>query len=217
VVIPLAAGAEFYEERNAERIAAVRAKYGVLPGPYILSLCTLGPRKNLAHLVRVFREWVRREPGMNANLVLAGGKGWEFEEILREVNEAGEVRGRIHCAGRIDDADLAALYGGAAMFVYPSLYEGFGLPALEAMQCGVPVIASNTSSLPEVVGAAGILVAPRDGAALQEAMRALLASPQRQEELRAKGLARAREFSWAKMMEQTVGAYRRALACAVKS
>ena len=110
--------------------------------------------------------------------------------------------------GPVPEADLPALYAGAAVFVFPSLYEGFGLPVLEAMACGTPVITSNTSSLPEVVGEAGILIDPRDVRALAEAVERVLADERLRAELRAKGVERARQFTWEKTARETLAVYR---------
>jgi glycosyltransferase involved in cell wall biosynthesis len=213
-VTPLAAGEEFRPETEPARLEAVRQRYALPRAPFILSLCTLEPRKNLPHLIRAFAEMLRSDPARETHLVLAGAKGWDFDDLFREREALENCRHRIHCPGRIAEEDLAAVYSAAQLFVYPSLYEGFGLPALEAMQCGLPVIASDTSSLPEVVGDAGLLVSPTDQAALVAAMRSLLDSADLRRELRARGLARAREFSWARTMDLTLGAYRTALAAA---
>jgi glycosyltransferase involved in cell wall biosynthesis len=211
-VTPWAAGAEFHPEADPERMAKARAKYGLPGGTFLLSLCTLEPRKNLPHLIRAFAGMLAAEPRRDVHLVLAGAKGWEFDDIFRSIEGAGAARDRIHTPGRIEDADLAAVYSAAAGFVYPSLYEGFGLPPLEAMQCGTPVISSNTSAMPEVVGEAGLLVDPTDFGALVEAMRALLDSPELRADLRERGLQRARHFSWERTMQLTLAAYQTALA-----
>jgi glycosyltransferase involved in cell wall biosynthesis len=120
----------------------------------------------------------------------------------------GRLRERIVCPGRIANEDLAALYSGALAFVYPSLYEGFGLPPLEAMQCGLPVISSNNSSLPEVVGDAGLTVAATDTDALCDALRRVVDDAGLRADLAARGLARAKLFSWEKTMDSLIAAYR---------
>ena len=145
------------------------------------------------------------------NLVLVGTKGWDFDRIFKEIEGAKELSGRIITTGFVPDGDLAPLYSAAMMFVYPSLYEGFGLPPLEAMQCGVPVVTSNTSSLPEVVGDAGIMVSPKDGEALSQAMLDLYRDGKKRTALSAQGLLRSKLFSWKKCADQTVEAYRRAI------
>ena len=125
-------------------MAGVRARHGIPEGPYLLSVCTFEPRKNLRHVVRSFVELLRAHPELSdLNLVLTGGQGWMFEPILAELAGTALPSGRIITTGYVPDADLAPLYSGAAAFLYLSRYEGFGLPPLEAMQCGTPVIVSE--------------------------------------------------------------------------
>ena len=142
-------------------VAAVRAKYG-LPERYFLFLGTLQPRKNIARIVQAYSRWRAAHPDDPAALVLAGGQGWLYDPAWT----AG-VDGVI-LPGYVDDADKGALYAGALALVFPSLYEGFGFPVLEAMHCGTPVICSNTSSLPELAGDAALLVDPLDVDAMAE-------------------------------------------------
>jgi len=139
-------------------------------------------------------------------LVLAGGKGWLYENLFRRVEELGLTEDVIF-TGVVPDEDLPALMNGALLFVYPSLYEGFGLPVLEAMACGVPVITSNVSSLPEVAGDAALLVDPYDVEELAEAMRSLIESEETRADLRNKGLAQAARFSWERTAEETMRVY----------
>lgn len=208
-VTPLAAAPDrFHPVTNAERIAEVKRRYGIPEAPYLLSLNTLEPRKNMDHAIRSFVRLVRDERVRDLNFVLAGTTGWHYEKIFDAISVAGELRGRIILPGFVADEDLAALYSGATAFVYPSLYEGFGLPPLEAMQCGVPVISSNTSSLPEVVGDAGIMLDPRDEDALCQAMLDLHRTPALRDTLRERSLARARMFSWERCTRDTIAAYR---------
>src|SRR5262249_14493042 len=141
--------------------------------PLILYVGTLEPRKNLPTLIRAFAA-IRAATG--ATLVIAGGRGWFYDEIFRTVRELG-LTDAVRFPGYVPDAELALWYNSARVFVYPSLYEGFGLPALEALACGVPVVAANTSALPEVVGDAGLLVDPQSEAALAEALRTVLTDP----------------------------------------
>ena len=212
-VTPFAAPRDvFYPERNPERIAATLEKHGI-PGPgYVLSLCTLEPRKNLARLVRAFFALVEAERLDDVRLVLTGPAGWKSHELFDTLGARPGLRDRIILTGFVPDEDLSALYSGAGVFVYPSLYEGFGLPALEAMQCGVPVVASGTSSLPEVVGTDAITVDPLDEEALSEAMRRVLVDSELARELGRRGLARSTTFSWSRTVEETVAAYRLMLA-----
>ena len=208
-VIPLAANKDLFRPcHDPERMAAVRARHGIPEGPYLLSVCTFEPRKNLRHLVRSFVELLRAHPeSSNLTLVLTGGQGWMFGPILAELAGTALPSGRIITTGYVPDADLAPLYSGALAFLYLSRYEGFGLPPLEAMQCGTPVIVSNTSSLPEVVGEAGILLSPDDQDGLCQAILDLHAHPDQRARFVEKSIQRARQFSWAKNVRQTAELY----------
>ncbi len=140
-------------------------------------------------------------------LVIAGAWDSRYPEPRQQV-EALELENAVRFLGPVPEADLPALYSGATLFVFPSLYEGFGLPPLEAMACGTPVIASNASSLPEVVGEAGILIDPHDVRALTEAMRRALTDEQLRKELQIKGLDRAKQFTWERAAQETLEVYR---------
>ena len=211
-VTPLAAGASFRPISDREIIAAARARYGVPPGQYLLSLAAPQPRKNLTHLIRCFFRLLEEQPELDVNLVLAGSKeqGWLSDDIFAAAQDLAKHRARVVFAGFVADEDLAALFSGAASFVFPSLYEGFGLPPLEAMACGAPVIAADATAVPEVVGGAGILVAPRDEDALCEAMFRVLSDQQLQRELGRRSLEKAAQFSWEKCADETTKAYRAA-------
>lgn len=209
-VTHLAASELFYRCADSGLVEGVKQRYGIPDAPYILSLCTLEPRKNIPHLIRCFADLVVQEHIHDLNLVLVGTQGWQYEEIFRQIGLHGDIKERIIVTGYLDDSDLAPLYSGALMFVYPTLYEGFGLPPLEAMQCGIPVITSDTSSLPEVVGDAGIMVSPQDKDALCQAMLKLYCQPSLAAEYAGRSLARARLFSWQRCAEQTLQAYRQA-------
>ena len=208
-VIPLAANEDLFQPcRDLERLTMVRARYAIPEGPYLLSVCTFEPRKNLPHLVRSFVELLRAHPELSdLSLVLTGGQGWMFEGFLAELAGTTLPGGRIITTGYVPDADLAPLYSGALAFVYLSRYEGFGLPPLEAMQCGAPVIVSNTSSLPEVVGEAGILLSPDDQDGLCQAILDFQTDPNRRTRLVEKSIQQARRFSWAKNVRQTREVY----------
>ncbi len=169
--------------------AAVRAKYG-LPEHYFLFIGTLQPRKNIARLVQAYALWRAAHPGSSVGLVLAGAAGWLYDPAWT----AG-IPG-VHLTGYVDDADKGALYAGALALVFPSLYEGFGFPVLEAMHAGTPVIASDTSSLPELVGHAGLLVHPLDESAIAAAMSALSDDAARRSELIRRGREQAAQFVW---------------------
>ena len=208
-VIPLAANGDIFRPcHDPARMATVRAKHGIPEGPYLLSVCTFEPRKNLRHLVGSFVELLRAHPELSdLTLVLTGGQGWMFEPFLAELAGTSLPGGRIVTTGYVPDADLGPLYSGASAFLYLSRYEGFGLPPLEAMQCGAPVIVSNTSSLPEVVGDAGILLSPDDQDGLCQAILNLHTHPGQRTQLAEKSLQQARQFSWTKNVSQTVEVY----------
>lgn len=211
-VTPLAADPALFRPcTDAARVAAVRAKYGVPDGPYILTVGTLAPHKNIPRLLRAFAELVHAERLGDLRLVLTGAKGWGYEATFQELDRIGPVSGRVHFTGYVDDEDLAPLYSGALVFVFPSYYEGFGLPPLEAMQCGTPVITGNAASLPEVVGDAGVMVDPHDQDAFAQAILDVYRDSAWRQELAGRALIRAREFTWARFADQTVAAYRRAL------
>ena len=184
---------------SAERLAAVRQRYG-LPERYLLFLGTLQPRKNVARLVQAYARWRAQTSAPDVALVLAGQRGWLYDPAWT----AG-VEGVI-LTGYVDDADIPALYSGALALVFPSLYEGFGFPVLEAMRCGTPVIASATSSLPEVAGDAALLVDPRDVDAIAQAMARVVGDAALRAELSARGHAQARRFNWARAAERTLQA-----------
>jgi glycosyltransferase involved in cell wall biosynthesis len=189
-------------------LSAVRARYG-LAGPYLLYVGTLHPRKNLVRLVEAFGSLLRssadgpRAPTAGLQLVLAGKKGWLYDDILDQVRKLG-LSDRVVLTGYVPDADLPALLSGALAFVFPSLYEGFGLPLLEAMACGTPVICSNASSLPEVAGDAALLVDPTDTEALAEALAHLLADEGLRRALVERGFRQMQRFSWRRCAEETL-------------
>ncbi len=205
-VVPLAAGGQYRPQPRAE-IERVRHAYG-LPESYVLSIGSLGPRKNLVRLVEAFGAVADAAPEMA--LVIAGSPtphGVLLEQTARRLGLGGRVR----FLGYVAERDLPALYAGATVFCYPSLYEGFGLPPLEALACGTPVITANTSSLPEVVGDAGVTVDPRSVPALAAALSGLLQDSARREEYRGRGLRRATAFSWERTAALTRAVYDRVL------
>ena len=173
-------------------LGKVRRRYN-LPPRFVLGLGTLEPRKNFPCLIKAYSSLVTRYPSLQ--LVIAGGKGWLYQEIFATVERLG-LEAQVIFPGFVADGDLPALYNLADLFVFPSLYEGFGLPPLEAMACGTPVITSNASSLPEVVGQAGLMVEATDVEALAEAMKRVLEDDALREGMIAKGLEQAREFTW---------------------
>ena len=209
-----AAGEQFCPIDDPAALQAVRSKYGIGDGPFVLALGNLQPRKNIARLVEAFAAAVRNDisPGkVIPKLVIAGKAQWRESEVFQAVQQAG-LDGRVLFPGYVEDGDLPALYSAAAVFVYPSLYEGFGLPPLEAMACGAPVISTNAASLPEVVGDAALVVEPTDVAALAQALRDVLSQPGLQADLRQRGFARAAQFSWERCAAETLAAYAAVLA-----
>jgi len=195
-----------------DQVAAFRSKRG-LPERFILFVGTIEPRKNLTTLLEAYamlRRDVRDQEIGNLHLVIGGAKGWFYQDVFARVEELG-LEGEVMFPGYIPAGELPLWYNAAELFVYPSLYEGFGLPPLEAMACGTPVVASNTSALPEVVGEAGLTVDPLDVEGLAEAMRRVLGDEAFRQEMRERGLRRAEGFSWTKTAQETVQVYRRAM------
>ncbi len=190
------------------RLAAVRARYNLGPGPYIFSVSTLQPRKNYRRLIQAFAPLAARR--LDLSLVIAGGRGWKDEEILGEPERLG-LANRVCFPGFVADHDLPALLSAAELFAYPSLYEGFGIPILEAMACGTPVISSNCSSLPEVTGDAGLQVDPVDVAALSAGMERLLTIRELRTDLVRRGRERAAQFTWPAAARQLLAVYSRFL------
>jgi glycosyltransferase involved in cell wall biosynthesis len=177
--------------------------------PYILAVGTIQPRKNYGMLFRAFRDLCRMHPD-SIDLLIVGQRGWLWEGIERDAQE-GDFRSRIYLLGYVPEEQMPGLYAGASMVVMPSLYEGFGIPLLEAMACGTPVVSSNASSLPEVVGDAGVLINPTDRKAWTEAMSDLLTNAQQRSDLRLRGIERAKRFSWLKTAQGTLEVYKRTM------
>jgi glycosyltransferase involved in cell wall biosynthesis len=205
-VTPLAAHECFRPLRDPEALRELRERYGLGNRPYILTVGTLEPRKNHCRLIEAFARLRRRDPGLIHRLVLVGAKGWLFEPIFETVRRLG-LEGHVRWLDYVPFDDLPGLMSGTELFVYPSLYEGFGLPPLEAMSCGAPVIASATTSLPEVVGEAGILVDPEQVDEITAAMHRVLTDPHLRTALRAAGLERAKQFTWERTARMTLAAY----------
>lgn len=190
----------------------IRKKYRLGDNPLVLAVGTVQPRKNYELLVRAFRPVAERLPH---SLVIVGGKGWLTEGLSAEIDRQ-QLTSRVHLAGFVDDEDLPALYSTAELLAFPSLYEGFGLPLLEAMACGVPVISSNASSLPEVVrsieGEAAILISPHDEPAWTAEMLRLLTDSDARRLLVEAGLTQSKRFTWGASARQLADLYRRLLA-----
>jgi glycosyltransferase involved in cell wall biosynthesis len=211
-VVRPAADRRFGRERTAAELQRAAARHGVAVGSYVLAAGTLEPRKNLLRLIRAHAalppELARDHP-----LLIVGPRGWEAREILRAAADRKAVR----LTGFVPDEELAALYAGCAVFCYPSLYEGFGLPVLEAMAAGAAVVTSPVSSLPEVGGDAVVYADPEDERSIAAALERLLRSPDETARLAERARRRAAEFSWERFaadllweLERTTGAHPRA-------
>jgi glycosyltransferase involved in cell wall biosynthesis len=207
-VTPLAADNHFQPVNELNCIAEARRRFKVPEGDYFLCLASqLEPRKNLSHLIRCFIRLITENPTIDINLVLVGTNRYKRTELESISQDILQFQNRVIFTGYVQDEDLSILYSDATAFIFPSLYEGFGLPILEAMQCGTPVITSNSTSLPEVAGDAAILVDPKDEDTLCQAMLNLLSEPDLRKQLSQKGLERAKQFSWAKCAAETVEIY----------
>lgn len=205
--IPLAAPDHFGPITDNRELQRVRHTYGI-DGDYILSVGSIQPRKNLARLIRAYAS-LRRNCSADKlpKLVLVGKCAWLYDETLRALDETN-VKDTVVLTGYVPESDLPALYSGALCFVYPSFFEGFGLPPLEAMKCGAAVIVGNRTSLPEVVGDAALAVDPFDVEAIAGAMHKLVNDPALRKELSVKGQQRASEFNWRETASKTLTVYK---------
>jgi glycosyltransferase involved in cell wall biosynthesis len=200
--------AEAFRPLPVEAVENFRQTKG-LPAKFVLYVGTLEPRKNLPLLIKAFDRWRKENPSgaEGVRLVLGGAKGWFYDEIFRLVAQLG-LESLTDFPGYLHEEELPLWYNSARCFVYPSIYEGFGLPPLEAMACGCPVVTSNTSSLPEVVGEAGWQVSPDDETGLAAALNRLLTDDQAWSAYREKGLVQASGFTWQAAARQTLAIYR---------
>lgn len=196
-----------FAPRPPSALAGPLARYGLAPGHYALCISTLEPRKNIARLVEAYGALPAGARG-RFPLILAGSEGWLSDDLRANIREA-EHRGWLRYLNFVPDPDLPALYAGARLFVYPSLYEGFGFPVLEAMACGTPVVTSDRSSLPEVAAGAAMLVDPEDVAGLRDAIMRGLEDEDWRIRARSLGLEAARMRSWERCVSETVAVYRR--------
>jgi glycosyltransferase involved in cell wall biosynthesis len=192
----------FQPVRDAAALQKARSRYGLGEAPFILAVGTLQPRKNYARLIQAFAQLGEAD----LNLVIAGGKGWMYEAIFAEV-ERLRLGQRVIFPGFVADDDLPALYSAASVLAYPSTYEGFGLPILEAFACGTPVVTSTAACLPEIAGEAALLVPPTDVPALSDALRRAFSDTALRAGLIQAGSERAREFSWETSARQLVDRY----------
>ncbi len=190
---------------RAEAREQVRNRHG-LEGPFILFVSTIEPRKNVPTLVRAL--WQLQECYKeDVRLVLAGGKGWLFEDAFAIIEEL-KMDSQVHLLGRVSSEDLLYLYNAAELLAHPAFYEGFGLPPLEAMACGLPVVVSQVASLPEVVGDAGLLIDPHDVDELTVGMWRILNDSELRQEMREKGFRQAERFSWQRAARETLAIYK---------
>lgn len=205
--IPIAAPTHFCPVDDETELQRVRQTYGI-NGEYILSVGSIQPRKNLSRLLSAYEGLRRSRPkGTLPQLVLVGKRAWLYRETLKAIEEFGAG---VIVTGYVPEADLPALYSGALCFVYPSFFEGFGLPPLEAMKCGTPVVTGDRTSLPEVVGDAGVLVNPFDTEAIASAISSLIDDSSLRSRLRIKSLNRARIFDWSETAKRTLEVYKQA-------
>lgn len=205
VSVPLAPGSQFRPIRDPSLLAAARARYG-LTEPFWLMVGNLQPRKNVRRVVRALALADDSAANRACQLVIVGQAQWRASDVYAEVEQLG-LQERVIFTGYVPDEDLVLLYNAAAAFLYPSLYEGFGLPILEAMACGAPVVCSNVASMPEVAGDAALLIDPTDAEALAMALRRLATEPELRADLATRGPARAGAFSWARAAAQTLAVY----------
>ncbi len=205
IIYPGVDTAYFSGDKDETLASQVSMRYD-LPKQYFLYLGTLEPRKNIETILDAFRLYRQRYP-QGHELVIAGKKGWQYEQIFKQVESFGLVSS-VHFPGYVEEADKKQIYTGASAFLFPSLYEGFGMPPLEAMACGVPVIAANTASLPEAVGGGGLLIDPMDSEKMAEYMERLVEDQVYAQQLAVKGAAQARSFNWDNSVQALFQVYR---------
>ena len=203
-VVPNGVSPYFHRITDPIILAATRNKFA-LKHPLVLGVGTLEPRKNHLGLIKAFYTAQKKKNGP-AMLAIAGGKGWLYEETQQLVQEL-KLEKKVRFLGRVSDLELVTLYSMADVFAFPSFFEGFGVPPIEAMACGAPVITSNTSSLPEVVGDAALLIDPHKPDELAHAITRLLENPPLREELRQKGYERAKHYTWAESARKMLSIY----------
>ncbi len=210
-IVPNGVDAAFQPPHDMSTVDAVLARYGLTRDGYVLCVSTIEPRKNMVRLAAAFKAVVSRRPSGAATLVLAGSLGWQTAGIDAGLDAVG-LGPRLVRPGKVPFSDLLALVQGAGVVAYVSLYEGFGLPPLEAMACGTPVVCSNTSSLPDVVGDAALTVDPEDVGAIADALERVLTDDALRRDLAARGLERVKAFSWDRTTNLTLATYQRAIA-----
>lgn len=199
---------DFQPISNVEQLEAVRIKYQ-LPEKFLLYVGVVEPRKNLPLLIQSMRDIL--DEGIDHSLVMVGRMGWMYQDVLYQIDNLG-LKEKINFAGYVPSEDLPMVYNLADVLVYPSVYEGFGLPPLEALACGTPVITTAVSSMPEHVGQAGILIPPGDGQALTQALLQVLTDRDLRKQLSKKGPEQAAQFTWKRTSQETLSVYHRVLA-----
>jgi len=198
---------EFRVVKDKGLLEKVREKYD-LPEAFVLYVGLVEPRKNIPFLIRAYKSLV--DEGIQHNLVIVGRFGWMYHEVFKQIEELG-LEDRVQFTGYMPQDDLPMVYNLASLFVYPTKYEGFGFPTLEAMACGTPVVTTAISSLPEIVGNAGILVPPGDEQELTGAMVEVLSDPIFYDQLRTRGLQRSEQFTWERTARETLKVYQQVL------
>ncbi len=204
-VTSLGVGSEFKPIKDSQLINRTIKKYLPIKENFILSVCTLEPRKNLPRLIKAY-SMLSFDLQRKYKLVLIGGKGWNNREVFQTINDLN-LKEKVYLPGYVLQEDLPYIYNAATVFAYPSLYEGFGLPVLEAMSVGLPVITSNISSLPEIAGKAAEFVNPQKEEEIASALKKILLSENYQKILKKKGLKQAEKFSWQKTARETIKIY----------
>lgn len=197
----------FHDQYTEKEIEHVRKKYEIKTAEYFLFLGNVEPRKNLVRMIQAYALFVKQHKGEDVpELVIAGGRGWLCDEIYEEAAK-NEINNHIRFTGYVEDGDVPLLMSGAMVFCFPSLYEGFGMPPLEAMACGTPVLTSNTTSLAEVVGDAAITVNPLDVDEMADGLSRLFKSETLRESLHKKGMERAKKYSWENAVDKLYQVY----------
>lgn len=199
----------FRPVKDTLKIDQVRARYGAEGAPYILAVSRIEPRKNFARLIEAFHH-ARQEAQLPHRLIIGGRKGWLYDEIFAKVVELG-IEDAVHFCGFVDDADLPALYSGADFVAYPSLYEGFGLPIIEALACGAPVLTGDNSCLPEAAGPGAVYVNALDVESITQGIIKLATDRELHDRLAIAGRAHAAQFTWERSADQLIEAYTKTL------
>jgi glycosyltransferase involved in cell wall biosynthesis len=206
-VTPLGVNHDHFKPAPAQIVKSFRQRYNIGDNA-IFYLGSVEPRKNLSRLIEAFAILNAQQPALRSQLFIGGNLAWKYDEVLAGIAQRG-LSDQVKLIGRVSDDDLPKWYSACAMMAYPSLYEGFGLPPLEAMACGAPVVTSNATSLPEVVGDAGITIDPTDAPALADALMRVLCDAGLRNDMRCKSIQRAAQFTWQRTAALTIESYRK--------